>query len=240
MNNVFAQVAVPAIQLWTRKTRRGTVKRSSAGAATTLLDIQTFLQQSFRATGALPTRFVVRHYSEIEARGITVRELQCIRKNLECYCTLQALNTTVICKALPSHTSNAVRLAIIIRMTGDSVVDMRMAIHRVQLAVQRLGDELGVSQEPNISAYVSGIRAGKFTRSSAEEIVSAGLWAVHAKHIEGIVTDDMVSISAHAPRGPRTIHTDGRCMNLQIATHYDADKHRTEVTVGTPIIVDAY
>jgi hypothetical protein len=61
-----------------------------------------------------------------------------------------------------------------------------------------------------------------------------------AKEIEGMATNQTVSISAYSPVLSDTIQTRGGAMNLQVATHRDERTGKLIVTIGSPIITIEY
>ncbi|MXQ52868.1 YwmB family TATA-box binding protein [Shimazuella alba] len=63
---------------------------------------------------------------------------------------------------------------------------------------------------------------------------------LHAKEIEGMETDQTVSISAYSPMFSESIQTRGGTMNLQVATHRDMRSGKLVVTIGSPIITVEY
>lgn len=63
---------------------------------------------------------------------------------------------------------------------------------------------------------------------------------LHAKEIEGIQTDQTVSLSAYSPLFSEQIQTMGGAMNLQVATHRNQADGKLVVTIGSPIITVEY
>jgi hypothetical protein len=63
---------------------------------------------------------------------------------------------------------------------------------------------------------------------------------LHAKEIEGIQTDQTVSLSAYSPLFSEQIQTMGGAMNLQVATHRNQTDGKLIVTIGSPIITVEY
>lgn len=61
-----------------------------------------------------------------------------------------------------------------------------------------------------------------------------------AKEVEGMETNQTVSISAYSPMFSDTIQTRGGAMNLQVATHRDERTGKLIVTIGSPIITVEY
>jgi hypothetical protein len=62
----------------------------------------------------------------------------------------------------------------------------------------------------------------------------------HAKEIEGMETDQTVSISAYSSALPEGIQTQGGKMNLQVAAHRAVKERKLIVTIGSPIITVEY
>ncbi|MCF8567176.1 YwmB family TATA-box binding protein [Alicyclobacillus tolerans] len=93
---------------------------------------------------------------------------------------------------------------------------------------------------PQISACLEGTLDAKLSRDYADKVVQQAFAAVHASRVEGIQTGQVTSISGYSPLERTFILTNGQKMNLQVAVHYDAYHHRTNVLVGTPIITRTY
>lgn len=60
------------------------------------------------------------------------------------------------------------------------------------------------------------------------------------KRIEGLIEDDLISISAYSPDLDRTIYTGNKKMNLNIALSYNEYEGKTYIIMGYPIIAIGY
>ncbi|MCL6627219.1 MAG: YwmB family TATA-box binding protein, partial [Alicyclobacillus shizuokensis] len=91
-----------------------------------------------------------------------------------------------------------------------------------------------------ISACIEGSLSARLIGAQQRQVIQQAYEAVHAARVEGVQSDLETSVSGYTPLAPTYILTDGRRMNLQVAVHYDAYHRRTDVLVGTPIILSTY
>lgn len=114
---------------------------------------------------------------------------------------------------------------------GQPKDDWPKAAERIQkfLFKQRIPTHLHYSIQGNLEHSTDTIKV-------AHNVVKQ----FHAKEIEGMETDQTVSISAYSSVFSESVQTKGGKMNLQVAAHRDVKDGKLIVTIGSPIITVEY
>lgn len=218
-----------------------------------------YLERSFRATNAQVNGFLVHNYSQINECFLSQREIAHIANELQRHFNftdvrgieessnrthryslkgtlLNAVCVSIVVSSFRGvpHDSNSTVLVIRARSSADNLYNLNTTLTSVAQAVA------SIRAMPQLSSYISGQIPEKLVGEKAKGMISAALWAVHAKTVEGIESHFMTSVSAYSSKGPMCILTNNRKMNLQVAVHYDEYHQRSNILVGTPIIVDSY
>ncbi|MCH5585261.1 YwmB family TATA-box binding protein [Shimazuella sp. AN120528] len=122
-------------------------------------------------------------------------------------------------------------IAIQVTGHGKPKDDWPKAAERIQkfLFKQEIPTHLHYSIQGNLDHSTDTIK-------TAHNIVKL----LDAKEIEGMETDQTVSISAYSSLFSESIQTGGGKMNLQVATHRDVKDGKLIVTIGSPIITVEY
>jgi hypothetical protein len=73
-----------------------------------------------------------------------------------------------------------------------------------------------------------------------EKKIKSMMKSVEAKEIERAKTDDFISITGYTPSIKEYINVVGKKANINIAGTYNEYAGRTEILIGTPLIVLEY
>ncbi|MBX5437739.1 MAG: YwmB family TATA-box binding protein [Alicyclobacillaceae bacterium] len=98
----------------------------------------------------------------------------------------------------------------------------------------------GAGGSPQLSACVEGSLSARLVGARQPYMIRRAFEAVHASRVEGVQSGVETSVSGYTPLAPMYILSNGRRMNLQVAVHFDRYHQRTDVLVGTPIILATY
>jgi len=219
----------------------------------------TYLERSFRATNAQINGFLIHNYSQIANSFLSQRELENvvddIRKwlNLSDITQIAAEDNSARRYNLTGRLANGVSVSVVLssfkhmaqgsnttvlviraKSCADNLTNLKSTLIMIAQAVSSIG------AIPQLQSYISGKISEKLVGVKSHGLISAALWAVHAKSIERMESHLTTSVSAYARKGPISILTNHQKMNLQVAVHYDEYHERTNVLVGIPIIVDPY
>lgn len=93
---------------------------------------------------------------------------------------------------------------------------------------------------PQFSTCISGMYSDKMSVDQQEGKILSIFRALHAKELERLQDESVVSISGYTRAWEPFIAVNGQKMNLQVATHRDTQSDGTWITVGTPIITAEY
>lgn len=218
-----------------------------------------FLERAVAATGGKATAALVHDYSETvgpfrseaqlkqtamtAGRALGLQEGQMQMRSLqgENFVKLTgqgsgALQAAVYCSSFEQKPGSGATV-LVIRVTPKSAdgSSLQAALVEVNRAVAATG------MKPEVSAYVKTVAPGVDSRVAEEQRAQAVLHAIDAKPVGAKMQSGAdISVSAYAPKGPESISTGGRPMNVQVGVHADHLNHQTDVIVGTPIIVDPF
>ncbi|HEY9060898.1 MAG TPA: YwmB family TATA-box binding protein [Pseudobacteroides sp.] len=93
---------------------------------------------------------------------------------------------------------------------------------------------------PQVTACIMGIFDGKKEPKLLDDIFSKVLKEVKALRVEGINDGNTLSVSAYSPLIEDSITVDGKKININLATRYNANEDRTYLWLATPIITTEY
>lgn len=122
----------------------------------------------------------------------------------------------------------------------------------VDITVDRNYDEIGEIRKKIDDLYKSYNAKTEFTyciigafdaelnKSEMIKKITKTLTVAEGKKVEGLLEDDIVSISAYSPNLDRIIYTGNKKMNLNIAMSYNEYEGKTYITMGYPIITIGY
>jgi hypothetical protein len=133
-----------------------------------------------------------------------------------------------------SNTQSTTILIVRAHHSGRDFVRLASEVAMIRKAVT------GSGCTPQISTCIEGFTNARMMGVQADGLVTRAFSAVGAHRVEGVKSDLLTSISGYSSKAPGYIQTNGQKMNLQVAVHYDAYHHRTNVLVGTPIITETY
>ncbi|WIV12175.1 YwmB family TATA-box binding protein [Proteiniborus sp. MB09-C3] len=91
-----------------------------------------------------------------------------------------------------------------------------------------------------ITYCIIGTFEAELNKDNIIKKITKILSATNSKKVEGLLGDDIVSISAYSPNLDRTIYTGNKKMNLNIALSYNEYEGKTYITMGYPIITIGY
>jgi hypothetical protein len=217
-----------------------------------------YVKRSFQATQAEVLGYFIHNRSELDRHFASTRELQQIADNLKQDFAIQKAKQ--VCRTTSNQNvlelagtwRTATQILIILASfresngSGSTVLIVNLHSQEGQLdhlehdanQVERIVTNLKFT--PQISACIEGFTNARMVGVQADRLISQALSAVSAHPIEGVRSDLLTSISGYSSEIPGYIMSNGKQMNLQVAVHYDAYHHRTNVLVGTPIITETY
>lgn len=91
-----------------------------------------------------------------------------------------------------------------------------------------------------ITYCIIGAFDAKLNKEAMSKKITSIISMTDGKEIEGLIEDDMMSISAYSPNIDRFIYTGNKKMNLNIALSYNEYEGKTYIFVGYPIITIGY
>lgn len=91
-----------------------------------------------------------------------------------------------------------------------------------------------------ITYCIIGAFDAKLNKEAMSKKITSIISMTDGKEIEGLIEDDMMSISAYSPNIDRFIYTGNKKMNLNIALSYNEYEGKTYIFVGYPIIAIGY
>lgn len=91
-----------------------------------------------------------------------------------------------------------------------------------------------------ITYCIIGTFEAELNRDNMIKKATKAIVAANGEKIEGLVEDDIVSISAYSPNIDRFIYTGNKKMNLNIALSYNEYEGKTYIIMGYPIIAIGY
>jgi hypothetical protein len=218
-----------------------------------------YLEASFGATGATVTGYMIHDYATLNHQFLSQSELaqvsSGIAKNLGLKGTktegrsvteenayqmtgIWGGNTAVSIFLSSFHMTDGMpnETDIVIRASSN-----QHSIRQLPAQMKEIANVLqNVHVAPQLDAYITGFTSKKLSEQETEDTVSRAFQSVHAVRIEGLNSALETSISGYSSEAPDYITSGGRKINLQVALHWDGYDKRTNVVVGTPIIVDPY
>jgi hypothetical protein len=229
-------------------------------SATSSLDSASFILKSFRATGAVPSGYVIHNWSQLNQTFTSEAKLLPIASELASQLGLHDVKpyehqderdsyvrllgtgesgqtVSITLASLKGYMAGAQSTTIL--TIHDSAYGHKLdELHEDLIRIRRVLARQGIT--PQISACIQGTVSARMNDVHEFRLISKALTVVGAHRIEGVESELVDSISAYSPIAPTFIVTNGRKMNLQVAVHYDSYHQRTNVLVGTPIITVTY
>lgn len=96
------------------------------------------------------------------------------------------------------------------------------------------------NKKSKISTCITGTFKGKLSSSEIYKKISIALQTVDGYKVEGLVDDNLTSISAFTSNITEYLYTGNKKMNLNIAMRYNEYEDSTYIWIGTPIITTGY
>ncbi len=87
---------------------------------------------------------------------------------------------------------------------------------------------------------IIGTFEAELNKSNMIKKITKALSIANGNRVEGLIKDDIVSISAYSPELDKIIYTGNKKMNLNIALSYNEYEGKTYITMGYPIITIGY
>lgn len=111
----------------------------------------------------------------------------------------------------------------------------------LETMVQRINDlVLPYAPQGQVSVYLTGELPGKQTPDEMKRIASRALSALRATVVEGMYTDELISLTAYTPLLSEYVAIDGERFNLNLAVRYDDFHGKTVLWAGFPVIHTSY
>lgn len=94
--------------------------------------------------------------------------------------------------------------------------------------------------EAEISYCIIGTFKAELSKDQIFKKIIKTLAIIDGKKVEGLIDEDIISISAFSPNIDRFIYTGNKKMNFNIAMSYNEYKGKTYIIMGCPIITIVY
>jgi hypothetical protein len=221
------------------------------------LDSASFILKSFRATGAVPSGYVIHNWSQLNQTFTPEATLSRIADKLASELGLRGVKryqhqddresyVRVLGTGKSGQTLSITLASLKGIMAGTTILTIHDyaygqkldGLHEDLMRIRNMLVYQGI--KPQISACILGTVSARMNDVHEFRLISKALTVVGAHRIEGVESELVDSISAYSPIAPAFIVTNGQKMNLQVAVHYDSYHQRTNVLVGTPIITVTY
>ncbi len=216
-----------------------------------------YLETSFGATGATVIGYLIHDYGTLNNQFLSQTELAQVSSGIANNLALKDTktegrsipgenayqmtgiwegNTTVSIFLSSFHMTDGDETYIVIRASNNqrSISQLSGQMKEIANALQN------VHIAPQLDAYITGFTSKKLSEQETEDTVSRAFQSVNAVRTEGLNSALETSISGYSSEAPDYIISGDKKMNLQVALHWDGYDKRTNVLVGTPIIVDPY
>lgn len=142
---------------------------------------------------------------------------------------------TVILYSYFDKEKNSGQTSIVIDITQDKdYVEIREKIRKIDNLYK------GYNIKTEITYCIIGTFDAKLNKGDMTKKITKVLSVAKGKKIEGLIEDDIVSISAYSSDIVRFIYTGNKKMNLNIALSYNEYEGKTYITMGHPIIAIGY
>jgi len=96
------------------------------------------------------------------------------------------------------------------------------------------------SQKEKVGVTIIGGYGGKLDKEQLYGKIATGFSQVGANIVEGIDTQQLISLSAYTPQCKKHLKVDGKRLNINIAARYHSLGDKTYIHVGSPIIYQEY
>lgn len=96
------------------------------------------------------------------------------------------------------------------------------------------------NKKSEISTCITGTFKGKLSSSEIYQKTTLALQSVNGYKVEGLVEDNLTSISAFTPNITQFLYTGNKKINFNIAMRYNEYEDNTYIWIGTPIITTGY
>lgn len=233
--------------------------RSSTGAHDSTSSVEAdYVERSFGAMHAQVAGYLIHNRSQLNEKFLSETDLQEIAREIKQELGLRNAkllsnsgkyqNYLQLSGEWPDATDVTVTLSSFHDDTEPDSTILSIRVHSQAGQLQNFGHDVSrvkqavtnLQSTPQISACIEGFTSARMVGVQTDNLISQAFSVVHADVIEGVKSDLLSSISGYSSEAPGYILTNGRKMNLQVAVHYDAYHHRTNVLVGTPIITETY
>lgn len=92
----------------------------------------------------------------------------------------------------------------------------------------------------NCSSCIIGTYMGKLTEGEIEKKTRTALQAINARKVEGVETDELLSISAFSNSVDSFVLSRQQRVNIQVAVRFSPYDNKTYIWIGTPLIPMEY
>jgi uncharacterized protein YdeI (BOF family) len=97
-----------------------------------------------------------------------------------------------------------------------------------------------LSIDPKIKVNIQGTIDKKLTHDDQQERIMSMYHQLNANVLEGLNEEEVISLTGFSNQLSYSITSNGKPINLQVASRYDALKDKTTFTIGTPVITIEY
>jgi hypothetical protein len=94
--------------------------------------------------------------------------------------------------------------------------------------------------KPRVNSCVTGNFSGKLTDEQMNKVCQNIFAATHAKKVEGIRNENLISVSAYTPLIDDSIKVNKKNVNLNLAVRYNSYEDKTYIWLATPVISIEY
>lgn len=104
----------------------------------------------------------------------------------------------------------------------------------------RIRNILSYYGKTTVNITLTGSYDNRLTKKDIDQSISRIMKRIKAKEIEGIRNEDLTSITGYCPSMIEHLNYAGKKANINIAYRYNSFEDKTNIWIGTPIIVMEY
>ncbi|SHJ65800.1 YwmB family TATA-box binding protein [Paramaledivibacter caminithermalis] len=170
---------------------------------------------------------------------LNIKEINLKKENDENYCFINARGiieegeyVTVIVQSSRSVDLRESSIVVDVIETKEQY-DLEELCSKIRYILSSYGK---VNLNINLSGYYNGLVSNKELQENINKLLNI----IGAKKVEGISEDKVISITGYTPNIKKHISYCGRKANINIASRYNSYENRTDILIGTPLIVLEY
>jgi hypothetical protein len=97
-----------------------------------------------------------------------------------------------------------------------------------------------LSIEPKVKINIQGSMNEKLNHNDQEQLIKNMFGQLDATVSEGLNEEEVISLTGFSKLISHSVDSNGKSINVQIASRYDPLNKKTTVTIGMPVITITY